>query len=279
MKKIFTFLGIATLAFHGASALISVPKSFPTEGVNGNTATQKDQLSLLISRYQNDVVLLVNPEEAYSKTIQNTVAAPATVEKLKALATSSGPLTLDSLAAAVTALTRQNPADAPVIVASALALLNDVPGSLSPENRTAIGAAAITGLPDNANNQPRLVALIIGVTLKGTQQSLAPEVLKSLRDTAIAKVSGSEPQAALALTVDEALVAEGIVSAYTASTEFLALADNFANDQLAETTFSGDQGVINQGAVFSPGSAGSAGGQGNTGNQIQPTPTPAPPAS
>jgi hypothetical protein len=278
MKKFLTLLGIATMAFHGAPALITVPKTFPTEGMNGNTATQKDQLSLLISRYQNDVVLLVNSPESYSEAIQNTKAAPATVDKLKALATSSGPLTLDSLASAVTALARQNPADAPAIVASALALLNDVPGGLSPENRESIGRAAINGLPENSGNQSRLVAIITGVTLKGVQQSLAPEVLKSLRDAAIAKASGTEAQAALALSVDEALVAEGIVSAYAASPEFLAFADNFATDQLEETNFSGDQGVITQGAVFSPGSAGSAGGQGSSGNQV-PTPTPAPPAS
>src|SRR6188474_3163500 len=77
MKKFLTLLGVAAISIQGASALISVPKDFPSEKVNGNSATNKDQLSTLVSRYRNDVVLLANPPEAYSKAVKNTVAAPA----------------------------------------------------------------------------------------------------------------------------------------------------------------------------------------------------------
>jgi hypothetical protein len=277
MKKIFTFLGVAALAVQGAFALITVPASFPLEKVNGDSATQRNQLALLVSRYQNDVVLLVNPSEAFSKDIQNTVATPATMDRLTALGTTGGAkLTADSLASAVTALVRQNPANAPTIVASALELLKGVPGGQSPENREKIARAAIQGLPDDLKEEPKIIAFIIGVAADGLSDSAVANLVKALRSFAIDLAPESE-QPVLALAVDEALVDEGVLTPHSASPEFLALADNFASDQLGETFFSGDQGTINQGAVFAPGSAGSAGGSGSSGNQVQPTPTPPPP--
>ncbi len=279
MKKIFLLFGVAAMSIPYAFALITVPMDYPLGGVNGARATDREQLALLVSRYQNDVVLLVNPADSYSKEIVNTVAAPATMEKLKSLGASGGALTVDSLANAVTALVRQNPSDSPVIVASALALLKDLPGGQSPENRLKIARAAIKGLPDDLKDEARLIALITGVSVQGLGQTAVAAIVKSLRDFAIDDAPAKE-QAAFALAVDEAMVDEGILSPYAGSPEFLVMADNFASDQLADTFFSGDQGAINQGAVFSPGAAGSAGGAGNTGNQsAEPTPTPPPPAS
>ena len=268
MKKIFTILGVATLTLQGAFALISVPASFPVDKVNGQTATQKDQLALLVARYQNDVVLLVNSPADFSKTVQDTTANPATVDKLKALATAGGnQLTADSLAAAVTALTRQNPADAAIIAASALELLKSVPAGQSPENRLAIARATINGLPDNLNNRSNLIALVIGVTAEDLSTANAVELVKAARNFAI-EGAPQNRQGDVAVSVDEALLDLGILSSYTAAPEFLALVDNFAQSQLQDTFFSGDQGAITQGAVFGPGAAGSAGGSGNTGNQV-----------
>jgi hypothetical protein len=279
MKKIFIFLGVAALAVQGAFALISVPASFPLEKVNGDNATQKSQLALLVARYQNDVVLLVNSSEAFAKDVQDITAAPATTDRLNALGTAGGAkLTTDSLAAAVTALVRQNPAEAPNVVASALELLRNLPGGLSPENREKIARAAVQGLPDNLRDEPRIVAFVIGVAARGLNATEVANLVKSVRGFVIANAP-ENAQPTLALAVDEALVDAGVLTPHSATPEFLAMADNFASDQLAETFFSGDQGVINQGAFFAPGSAGSAGGAGSTGNQVQPTPTPAPPAS
>jgi hypothetical protein len=276
MKKIFTILGVAALAVQGAYALITVPTTFPLEKVNGNTATQKDQLSLLVSRYENDVVLLVNPPSAYSKDVQDISASPATMEKLQALGTSGNTkLTAASLASGVTAMVRQSPADAPTIVASAIELLKKVPGGQSPENREAIVRAAIKGLPENLKEESKIIAFIIGVAAEGLSNSAVANLVKSARDFAIDAAPETQ-QANLALSVDEALVDAGVLSPYSASPEFLVLADNFVQGQLSEAAFSGDQGVINQGAVFSPGAAGSAGGSGSSGNQV-PTPTPNPP--
>lgn len=280
MKKILTFLGVAALAVNGAYALISVPASFPVNGSSGGNATDKDQLALLVSRYQNDVVLLVNSPSDFSKDVQNVTATPAITDKLKNLATSGdSKLTAASLASAVTAMVRQNPADAPTIVASATALLKSVPGGQSPTNREEIARAAIKGLPDDLQNQPKLIAFIIGVAAEGLKSSEVASLVKSLRNFAIdSKPENQQP--ALALSVDEALVDAGILSPYNASPEFLVMVDNFAQGELGEAFFSGDQGTINQGAVFSPGAAGSAGGSGSSGNQVNPTPTPAPaPAS
>lgn len=280
MKKILTLLGVATLAVQGAYALISVPASFPTDGMNGNSATQKDQLSLLISRYQNDVVLLVNPPSEFSKDVLNIKPSPATSDKLKSLATTgNSKITVGSLASAVTAMVRQNPADAPTIVASATALLKTVPGGQSAENREEIARAAIKGLPEDLKNEPQLIAFIIGVAAEGMSTSGVASLVKSLRNFAIDSKPENQ-QSALALSVDEALVDAGILSPYNASPEFLVMVDNFAQGELGESFFSGDQGTINQGAVFAPGAAGSAGGSGSSGNQVNPSPTPAPaPAS
>ena len=279
MKTYLTLLGLAILGIHGAFAVITVPTDFPMARVNGNTATDKDQVALLVSRYQNDVVLLVNPADAYSKEILNTAPSAATAEKLRALGSTAGNISVDSLSSAVTALVRQNPADAPTIVASAIDMLRGLPGGKSPENREKIARAAIQGLPDDVKDESRLIAFIIGVSVQGLGNTAVANLVKSLRNFAIGTAMESQ-QTALALSVDEALVDEGILSPYAGSPEFLALADTFASDQLADTFFSGDQGVINQGALFSPGAAGSAGGSGGAGNQvIQPTPTPAPPAS
>ena len=279
MKKIFTFLGAAAFAVQGAFALISVPTSFPLDKVNGASATQKDQVAMLLSRYENDVVLLINPVTSYSKEVQAVNAVPATVDKLKALATSGGAtLTSDSISAAVAALVRQNPSDAPAIVASAIELLKGTPGGQSAENQEKLARSAIKSLPEGLTDEPKLITFIIGVSAENLKNAEVVELVKSLRNFAIdSEPERQQPKQALAL--DEQLVNEGIVTSYAASPEFLAWADNFAQGQLAETFFSGDQGAIDQGAVFAPGSPGSPGGAGSTGNQIAPNRVDPPPAS
>jgi hypothetical protein len=291
-KTLLLVIAAAAACVHSSMAVITIPRDFPLELTNGDQAVGNDHLAKLVSVYRNDVVLLANPEESYAKEIRETTGTPAIREKLQKLATAGGStLTADSLGAAAAALTRQNPADAPIIMASALELLNENPKKISLEDRYAIGRGVISGIPYVYKDRSALVASVVGVSARGLKQVATTDLLRRLRDFAINDFPAGErdfkggiaagdpplsgPQSAQALSLDEALVAAGILSPYTASPEFLVMANNFAADQLADTFFSGDQGAINQGAVFAPGSAGSAGGSGSSGNQINPEPPPA----
>jgi hypothetical protein len=290
-----TFLLAVTAAaacLHTSFALITIPRDFPLELTNGDQAVGNDHLGKLVSVYRNDVVLLANPEEAFAKEIREATGSDAIREKLQKLATAGGSeLTADSLGAAAAALTRQNPADAPVIMASAMELLSDNPKKVSLEDRYTVARGVISGIPYTLKDRSAIIASVVGISARGLKQVASTDLVRRLRDFAIndypagerdfkgAVASAGDPpltgqQAAQALSLDEAFVAAGILSPYTASPEFLAMANTFAADQLAETFFSGDQGVINQGAVFSPGAAGSAGGSGTSGNQL-PDPPPA----
>ncbi len=294
-KSLLLLATVVVSGLHSAFALIAVPRDFPLELTNGDQATDRDRLATLVSFYRNDVVLLANPEEAFAKEIREAAGTPSTREKLKTLATAGGSeLTADSLAAATAALVRRSPADAMAITASAMELLQENSRKVSVEDRYLVARGAISGLPYELRERPSLIANIIGVSVRGLKQLASTDLVRRLRDFAIndspigerdfkgaVTAVGAGPlnnqQSAYALALDQALVNAGILSPYAASPEFLAMANNFASDQLEETFFSGDQGAINQGAVFSPGAAGSAGGSGNSGNQIGPTPPPPPP--
>ncbi|GEM_PF-1309409 len=286
---------MATVALQSGFAVIKVPRDFPLELTNGDEAAGRDHLAKLVAVYRNDVVLLANPEEAFAKEIREMTGTPAFREKLlKLAAAGGGQLSAESLGTAAAALTRQNPDEAPRIMASALELLSEGSRPVSVEDRSVVGRGVISGIPYNLKNRPELIASVIGVGARGLKQTASTDVVRRLREFAIydypigerdfkgddpASPSGSQSltstQAAQALALDQALVDAGILSPYVATPDFLVMADNFAADQLEETFFSGDQGVINQGAFFAPGSPGSAGGAGSSGNQINPQPPPA----
>ncbi len=303
MKTLLTLLGATLLTAQFAQAIIVIPRDYPIGSVTNGTASGRDHAANLISHYRNDVVLLANPEKSLAPEIQNLAASPAAVEKLKALATSGGTaLDADSLAAAVSAMVRLNPDQAGTITASAMNIMADLPGGLSEENRLIVGRAAIRGLPDNYANKPEMISQIVGVTVRGLKQRDSTKIVRSLREYAIGEVpvyvadykggagndggvvdGGMTPdQASTAYAIDQSLVENGILSPFSSTPEFLVLADNFAADQLGNTFFSGDQGVIDQGQFFSPGAVGSPGGVGSSEDQLPnptPGPTPPPPAS
>jgi hypothetical protein len=293
-KVLGVFLTLAISSSSPVFALIAVPRDFPLETTNGEQTSETDRLATLVSFYRNDVVLLANPEEAFAKEIREATGTPILREKLKTLATAGGAeLTADSISAAAAALVRQSPSEAPVIMASAMELWSTSTRKVSVDDRYVIARGAISGIPYEMKERPALIASIIGISALSLKQIASTDLVRRLREFAITDApfgwadykgtpapelpAGDAPltpvQSGFALALDEALVAAGILSPYAASPEFLAMANNFASDQLDETFFSGDQGVINQGAVFAPGSAGSAGGSGNSGNQ------PPPPAS
>lgn len=294
VKTLCAAAAAAVVFLDTSSALITIPRDFPLEMTNGDQALNNDHLAKLVSVYRNDVVLLANPEESYAKEIRETTGTATIREKLQKLATAGGSqVTAESLGAAAAALTRQNPQDAPVIMASAMELLSDNPKRIALEDRYTVARGVISGIPYDLKDRTDLIASVIGVSARGMKPVASTDLVRRLRDFAIGDFPAGErdfkggiasspspmsgQQAAQALALDESLVDAGILSPYSATPEFLALADNFAADQLADTFFSGDQGVINQGQIFSPGAAGSAGGSGTSGNQINPTPTPTPP--
>src|SRR5690242_10477553 len=102
---------VAAATLPSSFAILTINRDFPVElASGGETIKGRDKLAKLVAVYQNDVVLLANPEENYSKEIRETVGTPAIKEKLKALATTGGAgMNVDSLAAATAALVRQNP--------------------------------------------------------------------------------------------------------------------------------------------------------------------------
>lgn len=276
LRAVVVAAAAATVCLQSSFAVLTVPRDFPLDLTNGDQAVGNNHIAKLVSVYQNDVVLLANPEESFSRDIREAAGTPELREKLQQLAAAGGsPVTPESLGQAAAALTRQNPENAPTIMASALELLNANPSKISLEDRYAVARGVISGLPDDLRNHADLVASVVGISARGLKQVSTTELVRRLRDFAIndtpAGSAGNTltgPLAAYAQGLDEAMVAAGILSPYTATPEFLVLAENFANDQLAETFFSGDQGVINQGAAFAPGAAGSAGGSGSTGNQV-----------
>lgn len=293
--RAFLLAVAAAACLQSSHAVITIPRDFPLELTNGDESVNTNHLARLVSVYRNDVVLLSNPEESFAKEIREAKGTPALREKLQSLATAGGSkLTADSLAAAAAALARQNPADVPLIMASALEVLSEDPRHVSLEDRYTVARGVIGGLPYDLKERPALVASAVGIAARGLKHVPTTDLVRRLRDFAIhdyptgdsntretvAGTNGatgpalSSLQAGQALALDEAFVTAGILSPYTANPEFLVLANNFAADQLEETFFSGDQGVIDQGAVFAPGSPGSPGGAGSTGNQI-PEPPPA----
>jgi hypothetical protein len=281
-RAVLLTVAAATACLQSSFAVLTVPRDFPLDLTNGDNAANGNQIAKLVSVYRNDVVLLANPEENFAKEIREAVGTPELRDKLRQLASASGSqVTAESLGQAAAALTRQNPENAPIIMAAAMELLAQDPRSISIEDRYAVARGVISGLPDELKNHADLVAAVVGVSARGLKQIATTDLVRRLRDFAINDLPGASgegltsTQAGYALNLDAAMVEAGILSPYTATPEFLAMADNFANDQLAETFFSGDQGVINQGAVFAPGAAGSAGGSGGTGNQINPEPPPA----
>jgi hypothetical protein len=282
-----------------APAVIRVQRDYPMQGGAGEAVSDQDRLASLVALYRNDVVLLANPEEAFAKEIRETRGNPATMEKLRSLSTTNGEkLSAGALATSVAAVVRQNPQNAPSVVASGLELLSNDYKGLTLDERFTVASGGIKGIPYEVSNRPQLIAAIIGVSVRGMKQADATKLVRQLREFAIydtpfsnvdskggyASVPSAAPEgdtvdgekAGFALALDQALVEAGILSPFPADPAFVAMASNFATDQLAETFFSGDQGVINQGALFSPGGAGSSGGSGNTGNQ---PPPPEPPAS
>lgn len=279
MKKVLSCMVVAVLMTQGAWALISVPRDFPTSyiGSNGEVGG-KAQLPSLVAYYQNDVVLLANPEKQYSETIQKTTANPDLVKQLEAAAKASGgKLSEEALANAVTAMVQKTPDLGPQIVASALYILGDIPGGLSGENREMIAKAAILGMPDRKKDTPLLTARIIGVALRGTENGSTPGLVRTLRAFAIAGLSNGETEsdklADVALDLDEAMMAEGIVSPYGATEDFLRLARERYRDGGIELV--GGDGGSGIGFGGFGGSAGSGNG-GNGGPTPTPNPTPTP---
>lgn len=303
-KKSLLVLAALALCVQSAPALITIPLDFPLGSSSTSPSAERSHLEKLVSVYRNDVVLVANPEESFAKEIREQVGTPATREKLTNLATAGGSeLTPDSLAAAAAALTRQNPTEAPVVMASAMELLTEKLGKVSVDDRYLVGRGVISGIPYNQPQRHQLVSAVIGVGARGLKVAKSSDLLRRLREYAIndlpfkerdfkepdfksGNAPGSSPtmgpqQAAEALALDQALAEDSIIGSYMADPQFLTMANNFATEQMADTFFSGDQGTINQGQIFTPGAAGSAGGSGSSGSQLSPNPkpTPKPPAS
>ncbi len=280
---------MAAVCLQGSFAIIAIPRDYPLETTGDGPMSDRDRLSQLVSLYRNDVVLLANPEESYVREIREMDGTSPIREKLKALATGGGAgLSADSIAASTAAMVRQDPTNTAVIMASAMDLLEEMPGKASVEDRYLVGRAAIGGLPHDFRQRTELTAFIIGIAARDLKMAAITDLVRRLREYAIGDipagerdfkdtVAGGVPSSrdsAYSLALDQALVEAGILSPYAASPEFLVLANNFASEQLAETFFSGDQGTINQGGVMSGGSAGGASGSGS-GGQITPPPPPA----
>lgn len=251
--------------------------------------SDRDRLSQLVSLYRNDVVLLANPEESYAREIREMAGTSPIREKLKALATGGAAgLSADSIAAATAAMVRQDPSNAAAIMASAMDLLEEMPGKASVEDRYRVGSSAIGGLPQDFRRRTELTAFIIGISVRDLKMTSITDLVRRLREYAIGDlpagerdfkdaVAGSIPSnrdSGYSLALDQALVDAGILSPFAASPDFLVLANNFSSEQLAETFFSGDQGTINQGGLMPGSSAGGASGSGS-GGQIPPPPPPA----
>lgn len=282
-------MALTAVFLQGSFAIIAIPRDYPLETTGEGPMSDRDRLSQLVSLYRNDVVLLANPEESYAREIREMDGTFPIREKLKALATAGGAgLSADSISAATAAMVRQDPSNAAAIMASAMDLLEEMPGKVSVEDRYLVGSAAIGGLPQDFRRRTELTAFIIGIAARDLKMAAITDLVRRLRDYAIGDipagerdfkdtVAGAGPSSrdsAYSLALDQALVEAGILSPFAASPEFLVLANNFASEQLAETFFSGDQGVINQGGVFPGGTSGGASGSGS-GSQIPPPPPPA----
>ncbi len=269
---------MVALAAPSARAIVVIAADYPTAPASGATASNKSQLSQLVALYQNDVALLANSDKNYSEVIRKTKPDSAVQDKLRKLAAEDGgALTVESLALAVTAMIKATPENSNVILASAIALLVDLPGGPSQENRVVLGKAALLGVPREQSRSSYHVALIIGVSASGLEQSDITKTVIALRRFALGDLPDSR-QIDDAVTLDGALVTEGILSPNAATEEFVMLARDFspfgaetdAGSSDSGGEFSGSQGAINQG-----GSTGAGGGSGNT-SDSDPTPTPTP---
>lgn len=280
MNKFALTAAVLALLFLGqprANAIIVVATDFPTEngGVGLGQATSKSQLSDLVGLYSNDVALLVASDENYSDAIKETVPNSAIEEELRKRALAgSDSLTMQSLASAVSEMVRAAPQNAPLIMASAIALLSDLPGGDSPANRITLAQTALLAIPPDQPNGADYAARVIGVTAKGQKGGEVAQTVISLRDFSTSGVPVDQ-QVASTLSLDEALVSEGVLRPTIATPEFVTLAQAYSTAPVPATGFSGDQGVTNAGGFG--GFGGSSGGSGNSGgNNPSPTPTPTP---
>lgn len=281
MNKFAVLVVVLALLILGqpqASAIIIISSDYPMGGVSGEMgqATNKAQLSELIALYNNDVALLINPEEVYSKAIKEALPDPETEKKLRdrASARSDG-LTLQSLSAAVSDMVKASPQDAHLIMASAIAMLSELPGGDSADNRITLAQTALLAISPQVKDGPQYAALIIGVAAKGQNSAELARTVIALRDFANSGVPRDQ-QIGSIIVLDEAMVAEGILRPVMATPEFVGWARAYAaTTPVSDNSgFSGDQGATTTGGLG--GFGGSSGGSGNSGSNPTPTPTPTP---
>lgn len=295
-------LAILTFAQPQASAIIIISTDYPLGEMpaNAGQASNKSQLSQLVGLYNNDVALLINPDESYSKAIKEALPDPTIEKELRdrALATSDK-LTLQSLSGAVSDMVKASPENAYLILASAIAMTSDLPGKDSPANRITLARTALLAIPADDKNGTDYAARVIGVAAKDQKDSEIAQTVIALREFAVSGVPFNDQvsreidskivrpvttgdyanagvptdrEIASTLLLDRALVAEGVLSPVMATPEFVNWARAYAvTSPVSE--FSGDQGAINTGGFG--GFGGSGGGAGNSSGQ-NPTPTPTP---
>ena len=274
MKKSGAILGAIVLLSFGtpqAHAVVIVAADYPMNQVNAGTqATGSGQLSQLVSLYANDVALMANSDEEYSKAISEAKSDPAVEAQLQKLA---GTLTLESLTEAVATLVKATPENSLVIMASAVNLMSNLKGGLSVENRVVLGKAALLAIPDGTEKSAFYAALIVGVAAQGQEQADITSTVISLRNFSLSDLPESKLADAASI-LDAALVKEGILTPIVATKTFVALAQTF-NSTPTDNLSSGDQSVTNTGP-----STGGANGGGGGNPTPTPTPTPSPtPAS
>jgi len=279
MNKLAASAAILALLILGqpkAEAVIVVAADYPITGESAETgqAASKSQLSELIGLYNNDVALLINPTENFSQAIKDAVADPAIEKELLQLAlANSDQLTLQSLSAAVSDMVAAAPQNAHIIMASAIAMLSNLPGGDSPANNITLAQTALLAISPTEEKGADYAALVIGVAAKGQKPAEAARTVIALRAFASSGLS-PERQVATTLALDKALVSEGVLQVTMATPEFSTLAQAFATTPPPnDSEFSGDQGAITTGGG---GFGGSSGGTGNNSGQQTPTPTPTP---
>jgi len=281
MKKSGAILGAIVLLSFGtpqAHAVVIVTADYPMNEVKGGPkATDKGQLSQLVSLYENDVALMANSDKDYSKAISEAKSDPAVEAELQKLA---GTLTLESLADAVATLVKATPENSLVIMASAVNLMANLEGGLSTENRVVLGKAALLAIPDGTEKSAFYAALIVGVAAKGQEQADITKTVITLRNFSLSDLPESKLVDGAGI-LDAALVKEGILTPIAATEAFVALAQTFNNTPAGEVPLgaipaddvsTGDQGVTNTG----PSTGGASGGSGGGGGNPTPTPTPTP---
>jgi len=256
-----------------ANALVLVSSDFLPKTAPETTADPA-QLSNLIALYKNNIALLINPEKDFSKSLQDIPVDPALIEKLRELALANGgDLTVENLAEAVGLLSAETPQRTPAIVAAAIALLEKVTGGNSLENRIVLAKAALINIPPGEKQAPTLAAQVIGQAVQGgNQKDLAAAVL-ALRGFFLADFPADEQTDAV-VSLDQALVSEGILAVVLAAEEFADKARTTLNNPDSDAPTSGDPDPVNDGTAGAFG--GSGGGSSNSGATPTPSPTPTP---